>query len=150
MKNSFTLTKLPKLNQKSKKRLGRGYGSGKAKTAGRGTKGQLARGKMPLAFEGGQLSLVKRLPYLRGKSKNKSIKTKYFPIPLSKLHTLKSDTKVTLEQLKKDGIVNPNIFLVKLVSSGNFDKKLTVYLPCSQSAKASIIKSGGSVISENE
>lgn len=62
---------LPKIVKRSKKRLGRGHGSGKVKTSGRGTKGQKARGKLPLGFEGGQTPLVKRLPYLRGKGRNK-------------------------------------------------------------------------------
>ena len=58
---------LQKLVKRSKKRLGRGHGSGKVKTSGRGTKGQRARGKIRLGFEGGQLSIIKRLPLLRGK-----------------------------------------------------------------------------------
>lgn len=62
------LFNLPKLKGKSKKkkRLGQGLGSGKGKTAGRGHKGQKARGKVAVGFEGGQLKLIKRLPFMRG------------------------------------------------------------------------------------
>jgi len=57
------LNKLPKIIGKRKKRVGRGYGSGKGgHTTGRGAKGQKARSKIKPTFEGGQLSLVRRLP----------------------------------------------------------------------------------------
>ena len=72
------LESLPKITQKRRKRLGRGFGSGKGKTAGRGTKGQKAREKVKFGFEGGQLPLTKRLPLRRGKGRNKPLK----PAPL--------------------------------------------------------------------
>src|SRR5437016_1770376 len=58
----------PRGAKKERRRLGRGHGSGRGKTAGKGTKGQKARagGGVPPYFEGGQLPLVKRLPYRRG------------------------------------------------------------------------------------
>lgn len=65
------LNQLPKLKNRGKKRLGRGLGSGKGKTAGRGTKGQKARGKIPVNFSGAGLALYKKLPLRRGKG-NKS------------------------------------------------------------------------------
>jgi large subunit ribosomal protein L15 len=60
------LSSLQTIQNKGRKRVGRGYGSGKAKTSGRGTKGQKARGKVRAGFEGGQLPLIKRLPFRRG------------------------------------------------------------------------------------
>ncbi|OGG09329.1 50S ribosomal protein L15 [Candidatus Gottesmanbacteria bacterium RBG_16_43_7] len=150
MKKILTLANLPKSIQKHKKRRGRGYGSGKSKTAGRGTKGQLVRGKMPMSFEGGQLSIVRRLPFLRGKSKNKSLKSKPTTLPLFKLQYLKAGSSVTLSQLQKDGIIDPNVLSVKVVSKGDYNQKLTVFLPCSQGAKARIIKAGGSVLADHE
>lgn len=61
------LHSLSKIVKKAKKRVGRGYGSGKGgHTTGRGTKGQKARGKVKATFEGGQLSLAKRLPRKKG------------------------------------------------------------------------------------
>jgi len=69
------LSALPKIVTKSKKRVGRGYGSGKGgHTTGRGAKGQNIRGKVPLYFEGTPMrkSLIRRLPMLRGKLKFKA------------------------------------------------------------------------------
>lgn len=63
---TMKLSNLPKIKQNPKKRLGRGQGSGKGKTSGRGMKGQKARSKTQLGFEGGQLKLIKRLPFVRG------------------------------------------------------------------------------------
>ena len=82
------LSQLPRTVSRPKKRLGRGHGSGKVKTSGRGTKGQKARGHMPIGFEGGQLPLIKRLPLLRGKSKNKSHATSVYPLKVTKLDSL--------------------------------------------------------------
>ena len=65
------LENLTKVTDRKKKRLGQGHGSGRGKTGGRGTKGQKARGKVSLTFEGGALPLIKRLPFHRGKGKNK-------------------------------------------------------------------------------
>lgn len=62
----MNLNYLPKIKSKPKKRIGRGQGSGKGKTAGRGLKGQKARNRTRLGFEGGQLKLIKRLPFVRG------------------------------------------------------------------------------------
>lgn len=62
----MSLSNLVKIKQKPQKRIGRGQGSGKGKTAGRGMKGQKARSQPKLGFEGGQLKLIKRLPYVRG------------------------------------------------------------------------------------
>ena len=68
------LSSLPKITKRAAKRVGRGYGSGKGgHTSGRGSKGQKARGKLPLTFEGTKVkkSLIKRLPLQRGKGKLK-------------------------------------------------------------------------------
>lgn len=139
------LSALPKIIHKSKKRVGRGYGSGKAKTAGRGTKGQKARSKVKKGFEGGQIPLIKRLPYLRGKGRNKSIKSASFPLPVDELNVLPKDTKVTIEVLKKHNIIDDSVERVKVLNGKEVKKRLEVYLPCSESAKNAIHKSGGSV-----
>lgn len=70
------LNTLIKITERKAKRVGRGHGCGKGKTSGRGTKGQLAREKVPLTFTGSafQADWIKRLPLLRGKKKNKSFK----------------------------------------------------------------------------
>ncbi|MBI5619430.1 50S ribosomal protein L15 [Candidatus Gottesmanbacteria bacterium] len=141
----MNLSQLPKIVVISKKRLGRGHGSGKVKTSGRGTKGQKARGGMPLGFEGGQLSITKRLPFLRGKGVN-TAQPKAVAIPVSKLANLPTGTNVTIAVLKKYGIIlqrNPH---VKLVGTGNIKFSLTVALPCTGSAKKAIEKAGGTVV----
>lgn len=140
----MNLSQLSKLVVISKKRLGRGHGSGKVKTSGRGTKGQKARGTMPPGFEGGQLPLTKRLPYLRGKGKNPA-KTKIVVIPVSKLANLPTGTTVTIAVLKKYGIIRQRTHRVKLVGTGNIEFSLTVALPCTGSAKKAIEKAGGTV-----
>lgn len=130
--------------QRSKKRLGRGHGSGKVKTSGRGTKGQKARGTMPPGFEGGQSPLFKRLPYLRGKGRNQSMKPKAFPLSVAKLNTIPRGTTVTLETLQKYRMIGERVSRVKLLG-GEVSVALTVKVPCSASAKEAIINAGGSV-----
>lgn len=139
------LANLPKLVQRSKKRLGRGHGSGKVKTSGRGTKGQKARGTMPPGFEGGQSSLIKRLPYLRGKGRNQSAKPKAFPIAVIKLNDFPKGTIVTLETLKKYRMIGEDVSRVKLLGRGEVSTAFTVKVPCSASAKDAIKKAGGLV-----
>lgn len=134
-----------KLVKRSKKRLGRGHGSGKVKTSGRGTKGQRSRGKIPLGFEGGQLSIIKRLPLLRGKDRNKSRSTRVVPISLSTLNKLPEGTLVTLETLVKYHMINSTVSRVKVLGSGKLTVKLDVAVPVSHSARAIIEKSGGTV-----
>ncbi|HLC94297.1 MAG TPA: hypothetical protein VJH96_01915 [Patescibacteria group bacterium] len=70
----ITLSTLPKIIEKGKKRVGRGLGSGRGAKSGRGTtRHQRARESIPLFFEGGQNRLVKKFPLVRGKGKNKSV-----------------------------------------------------------------------------
>jgi len=139
------LGQLPKSTQKSQKRLGRGHGSGRGKTAGRGTKGQKARGKLPLYFEGGQQSLIKKLPLKRGKDRNKVIGSKPFIVNLKYLNTLPKDTLVDRDSLIKYGIIDKRITLIKILGDGSLNVSLKVNLPTSNSAKAKIEKAGGSL-----
>lgn len=141
----MNLSQLPSLVRRPKKRLGRGHGSGRVKTSGRGTKGQKARGKVRMGFEGGQSSLVKRLPYLRGKGRNNSSKPKAFPIAMTKLNVLPKGTIVSLETLKKYRMIGDRVSRVKLLGSGVVSVALIIKVPCSASAKEAIIKAGGSV-----
>mgnify|MGYP001617128588 FL=1 len=83
---------LSKVTARSKKRLGRGPGSGREKTSGRGTKGMNARNKSRLGYEGGQLPLIKRLPFIRGKSRNKSYNANPFVINVGDLAVLPKGT----------------------------------------------------------
>lgn len=140
----MNLAQLPTIVHRSKKRLGRGHGSGKVKTAGRGTKGQKARGRMPIGFEGGQLPLIKRLPLLRGKSKNKSHARYSYPLKVTMLDRLPDKTEVTLLSLRKLGFIN-DALRVKILGSGKLTHAYTVKVACSASAKAAIEKAGGKV-----
>lgn len=149
------LDKLPKITDKSKKRTGRGYGSGKGgHTVGRGAKGDKARGKTALTFEGTKVkkSLIKRLPLQRGKGKFKSIKNKPLIVNLDDLNILPNQTKVDLEALIKVGIVEPKeakIFGVKILGDGELKVALKIDLPCSKSAGEKIKKAGGQVLTQS-
>lgn len=136
---------LPKTVERSHKRLGRGHGSGRGKTAGRGTKGQKARGSIPPHFEGGQLSVMKRLPYLRGKKRNKSLSPKPVTVAVGRLSQLPKDSKVTLELLKKHAIVPERTREVKILGGGELTVALAVQVTCSEGAQKTIEKAGGSV-----
>jgi len=103
------LSHLSTIVAKSKRRIGRGHGSGRVKTSGRGTKGQNARDSMPPAFEGGQLALIKRLPLLRGKGKNGSRATETFPLSVEKLNAIPAKTVITLESLAKYHMIDQDV-----------------------------------------
>lgn len=141
------LSNLTKIVKRSAKRLGRGHGSGKVKTSGRGTKGQKAREDVGLKFAGSSLqaSWLKRLPLMRGKGKNKSLRMEVTGINITALKDLKEKSEVTLESLKKAGIVGKRVNKVKILGNGELKVALNVKLPCSKSAVAKIEKSGGTV-----
>lgn len=145
----MNLSTLQKLKTKSKRRVGLGHGSGRGKTSGRGTKGQKARGDVPLDFEGGNLPLTKRLPFLRGKGKNKSFKPRPFVINVSALNVFPKDSVVDLESLAKHHLVKLEDAKqdgVKILSSGVLDVALIVKIPVSKQASEKITKAGGSVV----
>ena len=142
--------KLPKVKTKSKKRVGRGYGSGKGgHTVGRGQKGQKTRTNINILFEGVKVkkSFVKRLPLKRGKNKFKS-KGKPIVIKTRYLNLFPSGSKVTIETLVKRGIVkgkDAKTYGVKILGDGDVVKKFTVLVPTSKSAAKNIEKAGGKV-----
>jgi large subunit ribosomal protein L15 len=140
-----SLTKITKIGQK---RLGQGHGSGRGKTAGRGTKGQNAKGSRSLSFEGGALSLIKRMPFLKGKGKNKSFKSQSLTIGVESLNLLKKETVVDIKSLIDNKIVNPEYAKkcgVKILGNGKLDVALIVKLPVSKGALKKIEKAGGKV-----
>lgn len=144
----MALNKLKKIKKSSKKRLGQGHGSGRGKTAGRGTKGQKARGKVPLYFEGGALPLIKRLPFRRGKGKNKVFKKKPMIVNIKVLSLLKKDSIVDIETLIKNKIVDEKdakMYGVKILGEGDLKIPLIVKLPISKGAASKIKKAGGHV-----
>lgn len=146
------LTKLTKIKNKSAKRVGRGPGSGRGKTSGKGQKGQNARGKIPIThshYEGGQRPLFKRLPYKRGKG-NRSLSKKPIIINLEALNILPKNSLVNIDLLILHRIVVKNdaaTYGVKILGDGNLQIPLTIALPISKSAAAKVEKSGGKVTS---
>lgn len=143
------LSKLPKTTSRSKKRVGRGYGGGKGgHTTGRGTKGQKARSKVHLGFEGGQTSLIHRLPLRRGKG-NKPAGKKPLIVNVKYLNLLPANTVVTVDTLKAHRIVKEDEakkFGIKILGDGELAVPLKVTLPVSKGAAEKIKKAGGEVI----
>lgn len=139
---------LVKITETRNRRLGMGHGSGRSKTSGRGTKGQKARRNIPLAFEGGALPLIKRLPFLRGKGKNYSLQNKPQVINLKNLHEFAKDSVVDVSSLVSHGLITEKTakkYGVKILSVGELKTSLVIKVPVSASAKVKIEKAGGSV-----
>ncbi len=127
----------------ARKRVGRGEGSGKGKTAGRGTKGTKARSKVPLFFEGGQMPLYRRVPKLKG-FKNPS-PVHYGGVNVGALADLDAST-VGPDEMRAAGLVRKREKLVKILGAGDIDKKLTVRAHAfSASARQKIEAAGGTV-----
>ena len=127
----------------SKKRLGRGSGSGLGKTSGKGQKGQKARSGVSInpVFEGGQLPLYRRLPK-RGFT-NYKFRTRYAVINVEDLNVFKDGTLVTCALLKEKGMINKELDGIKVLGNGNLEKKLTIQAnKFSKSALEKIAKSG--------
>src|SRR5438552_11755654 len=98
----------PKGARKPRRRLGRGLGSGRGKTAGKGHKGQKARagGGVPPYFEGGQLPLVRRLPYRRGFTN--PFRVEFQVVNLDQLETFDEGMEITPDFLREHGLVKKN------------------------------------------
>ena len=147
------MTTLNTTNQvKIKKlRIGRGIGSGKGKTSGRGVKGQKSRSGVAIkSFEGGQMPLYRRLPK-RGFNPIK--KDKIAKINVEKIQMLlekkiiNSEEKLDLKILIKKNILNKSYNKIKILGSGNITTKLDVEADfSSKSAKAKIEKIGGKLL----
>lgn len=145
----MNLSSLTKVTTRKKRRLGQGHGSGRSKTAGRGTKGQKARGKIPLAFEGGAISLIKRLPFRRGKGKNKVFQEKPIIINVKALNLLPKESTVDIQALVKHGLIEEQeakTYGVKILGDGELRIPLTVKLPVSKGAEQKIKKAKGTVV----
>jgi large subunit ribosomal protein L15 len=147
------MEKLPKMKLKSKKRVGRGYSSGKGgHTVGRGQKGQKSRSKIGILFEGVKVkkSYIKRLPLRRGKLKFKA-KDKPLIVKLGYLNVLPAGTKVNVDSLIKHGIVDKDDakkFGVKILGNGKLEKRLIIHIPISKSAAKQVEEKGGKIQKE--
>ena len=133
---------------KSRKRIGRGPGSGKGGTSTRGHKGAKSRSgyKKKIGFEGGQMPLQRRLPKF---GFNPLKKIEYKAINLDKLQEIADSqnvSKINLEVLINSGLVSPK-HSVKILGKGSLNSKLEVEAHAfSKSAEAAIISAGGTVV----
>ena len=134
-------------SKKSRKRVGRGNGSGYGTTSGRGSKGQLSRsgGGKGAGFEGGQTPLAMRLPKLPGFKNHNRVE--YAPVNVSRLEVLYNDGEtVDAESLLAKGVIKHDYIPVKVLGDGELTKKLTVKVDkVSASAKTKIEAAGGKV-----
>lgn len=143
------LNNLEKTIHRSDKRIGRGIGSGKGKTGGRGMKGQKARGKIPASFIGGSLPLYKKLPFVRGWG-NKKANAKPIVLTLSDLNIFKVNAQINIASLVEMKLISAKQAAkkgIKILNKGELTVKgLTVEVPVSQEAKSKIETAGGKVV----
>jgi large subunit ribosomal protein L15 len=126
--------------------VGRGIAAGQGKSAGRGTKGQAARsgGTKGPYFEGGQLPLMRRLPFRRGFTN--IFKVQYIPVNLYRLAEFAANEEVSPETLAAAGIIRSPALPVAILGHGELDHPLVVKAHrFSASARAKIEQAGGSV-----
>ncbi len=134
-----------------KMRVGRGIGSGKGKTSGRGVKGQKSRSGVAIkSFEGGQMPLYRRLPK---RGFNPIDKIKIAKINLEKIQTfidkktINSSDKIDFKLLKKLKIINKNSQKLKILGTGEIKVKINIEADLiSKSAKEKLEKIGGSIL----
>ena len=129
----------------TRRRVGRGIGSGLGKTSGKGHKGQKARsgGGVRPGFEGGQMPLFRRIPK-RG-FKNRGAK-QYTEVTLAMLETLDNNTEVTVESLLEAGIIRKANDGIVVLGNGELTKKLTVKAArVTKTANEKITAAGGKV-----
>ena len=147
------MSTLNNLNQviTKKIRVGRGTGSGKGKTSGRGHKGQKSRSGVAIkSFEGGQMPLYRRLPK---RGFNPVNKKKIAKINLEKIQTyiekkiIKSEDTINTKLLKKLKIINKNSKMLKILGNGEIKIKINIEADLiSKSAKDKLEKIGGSIL----
>ena len=143
-------------NHKSKKiRVGRGIGSGKGKTSGRGVKGQKSRSGVAIkSFEGGQMPLYRRLPKRGFNPINKKDVGVINLGDLQKLIDAKkisADAKININTLKKSKVFRKSINKFKVLSNGEFNLKIDIEADySSKTAKGKIEKAGGQITVKNQ
>jgi large subunit ribosomal protein L15 len=131
-----------------RKRKGRGIAAGQGKTAGRGTKGQNARsgGGVSPYFEGGQLPLVRKLPFVRGVGFRDPWRVRFTPVNLERLGVFEKGAEVTPDALVEAGIIKRADELVAILGGGDIPHPLTVKAHrFSAGARAKIEEAGGVV-----
>jgi large subunit ribosomal protein L15 len=135
--------KPPAGSHKRRKRAGRGEASGAGKTAGRGTKGTKARGRVALFFEGGQMPLTRRVPKLKGFNPPHPIV--YEAVNIKDLAAIEI-TEIGPDELRAAGLIRRRNAPVKVLGMGEIDRAVTVRAHAfSESAAAKISAAGGTV-----
>ncbi|MCK8824365.1 50S ribosomal protein L15 [Fuchsiella alkaliacetigena] len=136
--------------KKKRSRVGRGIGSGKGKTCGRGTKGQNARsgGGVRLGFEGGQTPYFKRFPK-RGFNNNR-FKKEYAEVNVKSLNRFEEDSEVTPEVLVEAGLIKQVKDGVKILGYGELEVALTVKADGFTKSAVQKIEAAGGKIEVNE
>lgn len=135
----------PEFPRHTKKRVGRGIGSGKGKTCGRGHKGQKARsgGFHKVGFEGGQMPIQRRLPKF-GFTSRKALCRE--DLRSAVLDRIQSDEVITIEVLRELGLIRFNTKFVKIFNHGEVTKAIKLKnIRVTKSVKEAIEKAGGSV-----
>lgn len=131
---------------KEPKRVGRGIGSGKGKTSGRGHKGQNSRsgGGVRPGFEGGQMPLTRRLPK---RGFNNKFKKVYSTVNIEALNAFDNNATINAEFLLENGVLSKiEPYGLKVLGNGKLTKKLTVQAnKFTKSAEEKIIEAGGKV-----
>ncbi|MBM3959518.1 MAG: 50S ribosomal protein L15 [SAR202 cluster bacterium] len=136
--------KPPRGARRSRRRRGLGDAAGQGSYSGRGFKGQKKRGSVSPFFEGGQLKLIKRLPYMRGF--NNVFRVEFVGINLDRLSTFGENAEVTPEALVARGFVNKPGAPLKILGTGEAPRGLKVSAHAfSASARAKIEAAGGAV-----
>jgi large subunit ribosomal protein L15 len=125
-----------------RKRVGRGIGGRGGKTAGRGTKGQKARSKVPAHFEGGQMPLHMRLPKLRGFTN--PFRVSYHAVNLDTIDESGLD-EVTPESLRAKGLTRKGA-LVKVLGRGSIQRPVRVEAHAFSATAAEAIKAAGGTV----
>ena len=129
------------------KRVGRGHGSGRGKTAGRGTKGQNSRsgGGVRIGFEGGQLPIQQRMPYKRGFTN--IWKTPWETVNLGRLAGMEFDGPITPAVLAERGLIRGAEFPIKILGTGEIGMAVTIHAHAfSKGASAAIEEAGGTAV----
>jgi large subunit ribosomal protein L15 len=144
----------PAQGQKTRKRVGRGLGSGKGRYSGRGIKGQKSRSgshKMRAGFEGGQMPIYMRLGKQRGATSKDAMpigpfRTSTVPVNVGSLDSFDNGAEVTPESLVEAGVIKNTKTDVKLLGNGELKKKLTVRVHAiSATAREKVEAAGGTV-----
>ena len=133
--------------RREKRRVGRGHGSGRVKTSGRGTKGQNSRsgGGTRLGFEGGQNPWTMRVPHKRGFNIGRFRKTVQV-LNLRDLDAFEDGASVTLASLQERGLIDNTKDTVKLLGVGSLSKKLTIEVHQASGTARSAVESAGGAL----